>query len=411
MKSPSVLRCRPRFALITNGLAHDGAGSSNDSKDFPVLPIVNLVLGAYLIWRYVWTLRLGVPGKAALAALLMALIEHHWLVARVFGGTIASPEIPRAALIGVSVAYGTLATTAVLLLLRDLAGLAAWLPSRAAGRAILGNRAAPHVFLAASLVLAGIGVAQAIKVPAVKQLEVALPGLPAELDGYQVAHLTDLHLSRLLQAPWAAATVAATNAAAADLIVISGDLVDGTPAARAADVAPLAGLSARDGVFAVAGNHEYYADYVAWMRKFDELGIDMLENRHVVIRQGFVLAGVPDQMAARHGQRIPDTAAALAGKPAGLPVVLLDHRPANVLHNQPLGVDLQLSGHTHGGHAVGLDWIIARFNKGFVSGRYAVGRGMLYVSNGAGLWPGFPIRLGRPSDITLITLRTARPVG
>lgn len=374
-----------------------------------MLPIVNLVLGAYLTWRYPWRLPLGMAGRLALAVLLMAVMEHHWLVSRLFGSTIASPEIPRPALIGLSVAYGALVLTAVLLLLRDLAGLIVLLPSRATGSKILQHRTVPHAFLAVSLVTAGIGVAQAIRVPTVKLMDVALAGLPAELDGYQVAHLTDLHLSRLLQAPWAKAVVAATNAAAPDLIVISGDLVDGTTAARAGDVAPLAQLSAKDGVFAVAGNHEYYADYTQWMRRFDALGISMLENRHVVIRQGFVLAGVPDMMAARHGERVPDTARALQGKPDGLPVVLLDHRPGNMVRNRVHGVDLQLSGHTHGGHAPGLDWIIARFNEGFVSGRYTVGQSTLYVSNGAGLWPGFPIRLGRPSDITLITLRAVKP--
>jgi predicted MPP superfamily phosphohydrolase len=382
-----------------------------DFKDFTVLPIVNLVLGAYLTWRYLWKLRLGVAGRIVLAVLLMALIEHHWLVSRVSGSTIASPEIPRPVLIGLGVAYGTLVLTAALLLLRDLAGLTVLLASRVTGRKILQDRTAPHAFLAVSLVAAGIGVAQAIRVPTVKLMDVSLAGLPAELDGYRVAHLTDLHLSRLLQAPWAKAVVAATNAAAPDLIVISGDLVDGTPAARAGDVAPLAQLLAKDGVFAVAGNHEYYADYTEWMRRFDALGISMLENRHVVIRQGFVLAGVPDKMAARHGQRVPDTARALQGKPRGLPVVLLDHRPGNMVRNQVHGVDLQLSGHTHGGHARGLDWIIARFNEGFVSGRYTVGASTLYVSNGAGLWPGFPIRLGRPADITLITLRAMKPAG
>jgi len=376
-----------------------------------VLPVVNLFLGLYLVWRYLWRFDIRPVGKVALAALLMALIEHHWLVSRIFGTPIASPEIPRAALIGVSVAYGTLLVTAVLLLLADLAGLAAWIPSRATGRKILRNRTAPHVFLAAGVVMASVGVAQAIRVPAVKPLEFHLAGLPAELDGYQMVHLTDLHLSRLLQAPWATALVAATNALAPDLIVISGDLVDGTTAARSGDVAPLAALSAKDGVFAVAGNHEYYADYAAWMRKFDELGIDMLENRHVVVRQGFVLAGVPDTVSARHNLPTPDIGRALAGRPEGLPVVLLDHRPGNILRNHTSGVDLQLSGHTHGGHARGLDWIVARFNQGFVSGRYAVGAATLYVSNGAGLWPGFPIRLGRPSDITLITLRAAKPVG
>lgn len=376
-----------------------------------MLVIVNLVLGSYLIWRYLWRFDIRLAGRLSLAAVLMALIEHHWLVRRIFGTPIASPEIPRAALIGVSVAHGALVVTALLLLLADLAGLAAWLRSRTAGRAILRNRTAPHVFLAIGLAMAAFGVAQAIKVPAVKPLEVHLPGLPAELDGYRMAHLTDLHLSRLLQEPWAKAVVAQTNALAPDLIVISGDLIDGTTAARRADVAPLASLAAKDGVFAVAGNHEYYADYEPWMRRFAELGIAMLENRHVVIRRGIVLAGVPDTVSARHGQPTPDIAKALAGRPSGLPVVLLDHRPANILRNAPSGVDLQLSGHTHGGHARGLDWIVARFNEGFVSGRYTVGNSTLYVSNGAGLWPGFPIRLGRPSDITLITLRTAQAAG
>jgi predicted MPP superfamily phosphohydrolase len=376
-----------------------------------LLPIVNLVLGIYLIWRYLWKLQLKPAGKVALAALLMALIEHHWLVSRIFGTPIASPEIPRAALIGISVAYGTLLVTAVLVLLKDLAGLVAWLPARETGRRILRDRKASHVFFAIGLVLACVGVAQAIKVPAVKRFDMPLAGLPAELDGYRMVHLTDLHLSRLLQQSWAKDVVAATNALAPDLIVISGDLVDGTTAARAGDVAPLAALSAKDGVYAVAGNHEYYADYMAWMRKFDELGIAMLENRHVVIRQGLVLAGVPDMVSAKHGQQVPDLARALEGRPAHLPVVLLDHRPGNIVANRASGIGLQLSGHTHGGHAWGLDWIVARFNQGFVSGRYTVGQSTLYVSNGAGLWPGFPIRLGRPSDITLITLRAAQAAG
>ncbi|MFN4161726.1 MAG: metallophosphoesterase, partial [Stenotrophomonas sp.] len=224
----------------------------------------------------------------------------------------------------------------------------------------------------------------------------------------RVLQLTDIHASRLLTASWVAKVVANSNALKPDLVVITGDLIDGSVAARAADFAPLAQLRAPDGVIAITGNHEYYAQYTAWMQAFRAQGMQVLENSHVAVTRkdaALTIAGVTDPVAANYGLPLPDINAALAGADPAAPVILLDHRPGAARVNAAHGVKLQLSGHTHGGHIVGMDQLVKRANNGYVSGRYEVDGMTLYVSNGAGLWPGFPARIGVPSEITLITLR------
>lgn len=159
---------------------------------------------------------------------------------------------------------------------------------------------------------------------------------------------------------------------------------------------------------AIPGNHEYFFDYDAWMRHLAGLGMHMLPNAHVVLeRDGarLVLAGVTDLSAPGHGQPGPDLERALAGAPAGAPILLLDHQPRKAREAASRGVALQLSGHTHGGMIVGLDRLVAIGNGGFVSGRYDVEGMTLYVSNGTALWPGFALRLGRASELTRLTLR------
>jgi predicted MPP superfamily phosphohydrolase len=176
-------------------------------------------------------------------------------------------------------------------------------------------------------------------------------------------------------------------------------------------VEPLRELRAPDGLYAVPGNHEYFFGYRTWMRHLSGLGFRMLPNAHVVLSRHsarLTLAGVTDLSAQSHGEAGPDLGAALAGAPAGVPVILLDHQPREAHRAANQGVALQLSGHTHGGMIAGLDRLVAPANNGFVSGRYAVGPMTLYVNNGTALWPGFALRLGRPSELTRITLR-ARP--
>jgi predicted MPP superfamily phosphohydrolase len=138
--------------------------------------------------------------------------------------------------------------------------------------------------------------------------------------------------------------------------------------------------------------------------------MQVLENSHVQVQRGgaaLTIAGVTDPVASNYGLPPPDLGAALAGADPKAPVILLDHRPIAAPANAARGVALQLSGHTHGGHILGMDQLVKRANGGYVSGRYDVDGMTLYVSNGAGLWPGFAARIGVPSEITLITLRRA----
>lgn len=366
------------------------------------------IIGLYVVWRFVWLLPLGATGKALLAAALLLVAEHR-LVTRTFFGTMASPEVPFAVLVVLGWAFGALILLSVLLLAKDLVGLLSYLLSPRLGRTMLSAPGLIYGVGLAAATLAGVGVWEAVRVPAVKTIEIVVPRLPQEFDGFRIVQLTDLHASKLLQAPWMDAVVAKANALNPDLTVITGDLVDGTPEARAADVHPLTKLTARYGVFAIPGNHEYYADYVRWLAAFKQLGLRMLLNERVTItRDGrnLVLAGITDSTASAFGQPRPDVAAALDDVSTADPVILLSHRPTSAAANARAGVDLQLSGHTHGGQILGLHVLAQWANEGFVSGQYQVGDMRLYVSNGTGLWNGFPIRLGRPSEITQIVLRS-----
>lgn len=374
-----------------------------------MLSVVAVVLASYLVLRVVWPLRWSRAARTGLAVLVFGLALHHRIVAR-FAGSMASPEIPKAAIAVLGTGFIALLLTTVFVLLLDALCLLAWALRRRGALAAMRRPGVRPAVAAVALLLSGYGTWQAMAVPQVRQVEIAIEGLPEAFDGYRLLQITDLHASRLLTGDWVAEVVAAGNAQRPDLIVLTGDLVDGSPRARADDVRPLAALQAPDGVVAVTGNHEYYAQYLEWMPALRALGMQVLENTHLEIRRGdsvLTLAGVTDPVAARYGLPMPDIAAALAGADAAAPVLLLEHRPGAARARARAGVALQLSGHTHGGHIVGMDRLVKRANGGFVSGLYAVDGMRLYVGNGAGLWPGFATRIGAPSEIALITLRAA----
>ncbi|KEQ05279.1 metallophosphoesterase [Pseudorhizobium pelagicum] len=362
-----------------------------------------LIVAARFILPLPWSWAL----KIALAVLLLLVSQYHWF-SRLSSGSVFSPEFPRPLILAFNLLLGAMLMLAVFQLVLDavslvLLAIKGSFPVVPAGvRYAIGGLA---------LALSAFGVSQAILVPQTKDIQVTIPGLPAAFDGYQLVQLTDLHISRLFPARWAQQLVERTNALDADLIVVTGDLIDGNIESRSADVAPLSGLRARDGVLAIPGNHEYFFGYEAWMRYFQGLNMQILANGHAVIARGgesLVIAGVTDHSAARTGMPAPDVRAALAGAPEGAPVILLDHQPRNAVDASTTRVALQLSGHTHGGMVLGLDRLVANANNGFVSGFYRVGAMQLYVNNGTALWPGFALRLGRPSELTRITLRSSR---
>ncbi|WP_110946672.1 metallophosphoesterase [Pseudomonas bohemica] len=364
----------------------------------------------YAIVRFIWPMPWPLPIRLA-AALLLLLASQYHLYARFSSGSVFSPEFPRAVVIFFNWAFGAILLIAVLQIVVDLGTLLTmlvrqqWLTIPAALRYVVGT---------AALLLAGIGVHQAVRVPPVKDIEVAIKNLPPQFEGYTVLQLTDMHISRLFDELWARAVVNRANALGVDLIVITGDLIDGPLIARTRDVEPLRDLHAPDGVYVIPGNHEYFFDNEAWMQYFVALGMRRLTNSHSLIERGgahLILAGVTDLSAPRAGLPGPNLKQALAGAPDNAPIILLDHQPRNARQAASQGVALQLSGHTHGGMIRPFDQIIARANEGFVAGFYDVDGMQLYVNNGTALWPGFALRLGVPSELTRITLRRAAEPG
>jgi hypothetical protein len=342
--------------------------------------------------------------KIVIALVLLAASQYH-LWSRLSSGSVFSPEFPRALVILFNGAFGAIIILALLQLLLDAGTLLA-MPFRGVGAVV--PDAVRYAMAAVAVGLAAIGVHQAIRVPPLNDVEFAIDGLAPQFDGYTMLQLTDLHISRLFPAAWAHAVVERSNALGVDLIVITGDLIDGSLAMRRADIEPLRDLRAAEGVYVIPGNHEYFFDYRAWMAHYAAMGMRVLANDHAILEKNggrLVLAGVTDPSARATGNPGPDLDDALRGAPQGVPIVLLDHQPKGAARAAARGVALQLSGHTHGGMVVGVDRLAARANAGYVSGRYMVDRMILYVNNGTALWPGFALRLGRPSELTRITLR------
>lgn len=357
----------------------------------------------YVIARFVFPLAIPLVLKIILS-LMVLLASQYLLISRFTPGGIFSPEMPRAVTILFNWAFGTVLILAFTQILMDVAAVISLL-LRHPWEISSGVRCAAALF---AMIVAGIGVQQAIRVPPVKEVTIAIKDLPREFEGYQLLQLTDLHITKLFNASWTAAMVKKAMALDADLILVTGDVIDGTLENRRNDVAPLSGLHAPDGVFAITGNHEYFFEQQRWTEHLATLGLRPLLNSHRVIQRGaakLVIAGLPDMSASRREAMAPDLEQALEGIPDNAPVVLMDHQPRNARQNATQKVDLQLSGHTHGGLIVGFDRLFAKPNAGFVSGLYDVDGMQLYVNNGTALWPGMAIRLGRPAELTRITLR------
>ena len=293
------------------------------------------------------------------------------------------------------VGYATMSVFSILLVLvvtSDLVRLSLRIVS-----ATVSGRTMSFATLAAAAVLAFVGFVQARR-PRVVSVKIPVAG--ADLDGYRIVQWSDVHIGPTIQRRFVESLVRRTNALNADAIVITGDLVDGHVEDLRHAIAPLRDLRARDGVFVVTGNHEYYWRASEWVKEFARLGMTFLENEHRVVRNGLVIAGVTDP--AGRETHTSDLTAALAGAPRDAFRVLLAHRPQVAQDASRNGVHLQLSGHTHGGQFFPFNLLIRWFQP-VVAGLHRVGDTLLYVSRGTGYW-GPPSRLGVGGEITVIEL-------
>ncbi len=256
--------------------------------------------------------------------------------------------------------------------------------------------------------LSGIAVVKAAKRAVIKKLDVNLPRLPRNLDGMKIVQLSDLHIGLTNGGRWLEDIVSRVNALKPDVIVVTGDIIDGQVELLAEEIAPLRDLEAPHGVYFVTGNHEYYFGVSEWLPAVAKLGIRVLRNERVKIGEGddfFYLAGVDDYnsrgMVPGHGQ---DVEKALDGREPDVEVVLLAHQPRAIYKAAKMDVGLVLCGHTHGGQIWPFTYLVGLqqpYNKGLH--RHGE-RTWIYVNQGTGLW-GPPMRLGTEGEITEISLR------
>lgn len=374
------------------------------------------VLALILTWRGIAPLRVSKRVKLTLFALLWVLPIYYAVTDTVY--TLGSAEWPRP----VIVAANFLSLTEWILTIAVLAREVLIFVSVLAGRRAQGFKDViqrdKRVILgmtAVSASLSALGLRNALRVPDVVDHTIAVKNLPPELEGFTFIQLSDIHCSKLLDAPFAKAVVERVNATDPDLILITGDLIDGTVKRRTEDVLPLQRLQAKYGVWACEGNHEHYLDYDRWMTHFKTLGIRFLQNEHTVLsiagQNGrvvpLVLGGVRDPVALKFGRPGPDVAMTFKDAPDSTNAfrILMAHQPRFFKdYRDKAQFDLMLSGHTHGGQVRGMDQAVAIINR-YVDGQYQLPDGTkLYVHPGTGLWGGFAVRLGIPSEIARITL-------
>ena len=374
-------------------------------RRLPLSPVwLFLLLPGYVGWRLLSALSLGPRGVFSGIALLLACC---WFIPLSMRTRALENRRLAEALSWVGLtAMGFLSSLFVLTVLRDLMllGVRLFLSDRQAAFWVAPS-AHWTLYLTVLITLAGFVIAR--RMPGVVEVNIPIAGLPRALHGFSIAQISDVHVGPTIKRGFVEAIVRQVNELNADLIAVTGDLVDGTVQQLSAHTAPLAQLSARHGAYFVTGNHEYYSGESAWTLEIRRLGLQVLKNEHVVLEHNgaaLVLAGVTDASAHHYdpAQR-SDPRAALHGAPANAGAkILLAHQPSSAAAAASAGFDLQISGHTHGGQF--WPWnLFVHFFQPFSSGLHRLKNLWVYVSRGTGYW-GPPNRFGVPSEITRIRL-------
>ena len=373
--------------------------------------LIGVLLHAYVGWRLVTAL----PGAASGWALGIWLAASCVLIpagmlARRFEDRAYSDTLAWVGLL----AMGFFSSLLVLTALRDI-GLGVLTLAHALRPALPAATAWRETSAAAvpvvALLICAIGFVNARRRARVVDVDVPVEGLPPALEGFTIVQISDIHVGPTIKHRYVAAIVDAVNALDADVIAVTGDVVDGSVERLASHAAPLGALRARHGAFVVTGNHEYYSGADAWVAEFRRLGLIPLMNEHRVVRHGdgqLVIAGVTDYTAGQFDPaQASDPHAALHGAPHDARVrVLLAHQPRSAQAAAEAGYTLQLSGHTHGGQFLPWNFLVP-LQQPFTAGLARLGSLWVYTSRGTGYW-GPPKRFGAPSEITRIRLVRAR---
>lgn len=392
------------------------------------LALVSALLHAWIGWRIAPDLAQDWPAGAVGFGVLLLVsalsMPASFRLARQSG---KSPATVLVVWLGL-LCMGLFSSLFVLTVLRDfllvvawplawLAGRAGWEPLSLAELQRWSGAAVPLLALAAT----ALGFWSARRMPRVVPVEVPMQGLPQALHGFTIVQISDIHVGATIRRAHLQRIVARVNTLQADMVAITGDLVDGRVADLAAHVAPLSGLLSRHGSFFVTGNHEYYSGADAWIHELRRLGIQVLVNEHVVLRHpappasggqewaSLLVAGVAD-FSAHHfiAAHRSDPMAALSGAPDHVQIrLLLAHQPRSAASAAQAGFQLQLSGHTHGGQVWPWNHFV-RFQQPFTAGLHRWQELWVYTHRGTGYW-GPPTRFGVPSEIAQLRLVTAPP--
>jgi predicted MPP superfamily phosphohydrolase len=358
----------------------------------------------YIGWRLLPDLPFGTSGAVAMVLLLvfsggaMPLAEF----ARRNKHSPMSDDLAGAGFL----AMGFFSSLLIFTLLRDIALLAGeWLIDAGWLQPMRSWSAAAVPVLVVLVTL--LGFINARRRAAIRHVDVPIAGLPSGLHGFSIVQISDVHVGATIKQGYVSRIVDAVNALDADMIAVTGDLVDGSVGRLALHTQPLGRLSARHGAFFVTGNHEYYSGAQAWVVELRRLGLRVLLNEHIVLEHGgetVVIAGVTDYSAHHFDPaHRSDPAAAIAGAPGRAAVrLLLAHQPRSAFAAAKAGFDVQLSGHTHGGQF--FPWnLVVKLLQPFTAGLHRLDDLWIYVSRGTGYW-GPPKRFGAPSEITHLRL-------
>ena len=384
------------------------------------ITIIAAIITLYVIARAVfpmkthWGVKLVLAGIAAMAA-----FKFH-VFYMIEGENFFTPNLPAevvwsgcwlfCAVFGFAMVL--LATDIIRLPLHLILRLTGCKPSKRNWRTC--NNYINLVLLLVTLGITGWGTWCGIQVPTPNPHTIVLNSIPNEARPIRLVQLTDLHADSTKNADFYREIVQRTNLVKPDVVVITGDFADGSVQDCGAALAPLADLKAPMGVYAVTGNHDYFWGCSEWLHYLESLGIRIINNQFVQLRsepegewppKELCLIGLPDPMARRIGDKPADLSTLIPPPEQRFgPLVLLAHQPRIADVAAGHGVDLQLSGHTHGGQFPGLQQLVARMNNGYAHGLYSIGNMQLFVAPGTSLWTPVCLRLGVPAEISVLNL-------